>query len=86
MTKFAGALIAVLICTSGASLAAEPFAERVAPCLACHGESGQSANPEVPSLGGQTAPYLLIQLWSGESIPAGGVSRNCGGVRKTLTN
>jgi len=37
--------------------------ERLAPCLACHGENGQSTNPEVPSLGGQTSPYLLIQLF-----------------------
>ena len=37
--------------------------ERIAPCLACHGEKGQSANPEVPSLGAQTAPYVLIQLF-----------------------
>jgi len=42
---------------------AETFAERLAPCLACHGEKGQSEIPEVPSLGGQTAPYLLIQLY-----------------------
>ena len=42
---------------------AQTFAERVAPCLACHGEKGQSENPEVPSLGGQPAPYLLIQLY-----------------------
>ena len=37
--------------------------ERLAPCLACHGEKGQSANPEVPSLGAQRSPYLLIQLF-----------------------
>src|SRR5690242_10279335 len=42
---------------------AETFAERAAPCLACHGAQGQSEAPEVPSLGGQTAPYLLIQLY-----------------------
>ena len=44
-------------------LHAETFAERVAPCLACHGESGQSETPQIPSLGGQPAPYLLIQLY-----------------------
>ncbi len=60
--KFAGALIALLACISGAA-AAESFTERVAPCLACHGENGTSENPEVPSLGGQPAPYLLIQLY-----------------------
>lgn len=43
--------------------AAEPFNERMAPCLACHGENGSSENPEVPSLGGQPAPYLLIQIY-----------------------
>ncbi len=48
----------------GASLArAETIAERAAPCLACHGDKGQSETPEVPSLGGQPAPYLLIQLY-----------------------
>jgi cytochrome c553 len=35
----------------------------MAPCLACHGEKGQSENPEVPSLGAQPAPYTLIQLY-----------------------
>jgi cytochrome c553 len=57
------AVVTLLLCGAGAALAAEPFAERVAPCLACHGEKGVSENPEVPSLGGQTAPYLLIQLY-----------------------
>jgi cytochrome c553 len=45
------------------ALRAETVAERAAPCLACHGESGQSQTPEIPSLGGQPAPYLLIQLY-----------------------
>ncbi|HXX09680.1 MAG TPA: c-type cytochrome [Pseudolabrys sp.] len=44
-------------------VAAETFQERVKPCLQCHGESGQSPHPVVPSLGGQPAPYLLIQLY-----------------------
>src|SRR3979490_1110856 len=55
--------IALVIASACQSPAAEPFAERVAPCLACHGEKGQSETPEVPSLGGQPAPYLLIQLY-----------------------
>src|SRR5262245_19146717 len=41
----------------------DSFADRVAPCLACHGEKGYSEQPVVPSLGGQPAPYLLIQLY-----------------------
>jgi cytochrome c553 len=58
---FAAAL--VLMCAPVGALRAETMAERVAPCLACHGEKGQSENPEIPSLGGQPAPYLLIQLY-----------------------
>ena len=41
---------------------ADTLEARLAPCLACHGAKGQSANPEVPSLGGQPAFYLTIQL------------------------
>jgi cytochrome c553 len=59
-------LLAAALALMGAvidRLYAETMAERAAPCLACHGESGQSETPEVPSLGGQPAPYLLIQLY-----------------------
>ena len=42
---------------------AESIEERMAPCVACHGEKGQSPNPEVPSLGAQTSAYALIQLF-----------------------
>jgi len=45
------------------SAAAVTFEERVAPCLACHGERGQSETENTPSLGGQQAPYALIQLF-----------------------
>jgi cytochrome c553 len=37
--------------------------EKLAPCLACHGENGQSAAPEVPSLGAQPKDYLLTQIY-----------------------
>ena len=44
-------------------LSAETIQERAAPCLACHGEKGQSQTENIPSLGGQQAPYALIQLF-----------------------
>ncbi len=57
-------VVAILpACVISQPLFAETIAERAAPCLACHGESGQSETPEIPSLGGQPAPYLLIQLY-----------------------
>ena len=45
------------------SASAATVAERMEPCLACHGEKGKSENPEVPSLGAQPAGYTLIQLY-----------------------
>jgi cytochrome c553 len=42
---------------------AETLETRVIACLACHGKTGQSAIPEVPSLGAQPAFYVLIQLY-----------------------
>ena len=44
-------------------LHAETIAERAAPCFACHGERGISQTENIPSLGGQQAPYALIQLF-----------------------
>ena len=44
-------------------LNAETFEERTAPCLACHGEHGQSQTENIPSLGAQQPPYGLIQLF-----------------------
>jgi cytochrome c553 len=61
LRQFAAAL--AFICIAGQPLYAETLAERAAPCLACHGEKGQSETPVIPSLGGQPAPYLLIQLY-----------------------
>lgn len=45
------------------SASAETFQDRIAPCLACHGERGQSEIENTPSLGAQQAPYTLIQLF-----------------------
>lgn len=53
--------IAFLFSGLGAGGAELPDA-RLAACLACHGEKGQSALPEVPSLGGQPAFYLTVQM------------------------
>jgi cytochrome c553 len=52
-----------LLCVASRPAWTAAIEERLASCLACHGETGQSANPEVPSLGAQTSPYLLIQLF-----------------------
>ena len=42
---------------------AQPFEERLAACLACHGEKGVSETREVPSLAGMPEKFTLIQLY-----------------------
>ena len=55
--------VLTLLAAAALPATADELADRVAPCLACHGEKGQSETPEVPSLGAQTAPYTLIQIY-----------------------
>lgn len=56
-------LVTLALVGAGPGGAAETPEARVPSCLACHGEQGTSTNPEVPSLGGQRAPYMEIQLY-----------------------
>jgi cytochrome c553 len=56
-------LTALALALLASSASAQKFEERIAPCLACHGEKGQSENENTPSLGTQQAPYTLIQLY-----------------------
>lgn len=60
MRGLAGAMLVLLVALP---VAAASLEERLAPCLACHGERGQSAQPEVPSLGAQSAFYVMVQLY-----------------------
>jgi cytochrome c553 len=61
MHKTITAALALASLTFAAS--GETIQERAAPCLACHGERGTSETANIPSLGGQQAPYALIQLF-----------------------
>src|ERR1700750_1212026 len=61
MQKTIIAAIAVALLITSAT--AETIQERAAACFACHGEQGTSATENTPSLGGQQAPYALIQLF-----------------------
>ena len=55
-------LIAILLMLAAAPAAAGVFDERKAQCIACHGDNGVSATPEVPSLGAQPELFVLFQL------------------------
>jgi cytochrome c553 len=54
------ALVAATVCAVTSARALE--AERVAPCLACHGENGVSQIEGVPSLAAQPDQYTQWQL------------------------
>ena len=54
---------AAFVLLSALPASADSLEARLATCLACHGEKGQSVIPEVPSLGAQPAFYLTIQLF-----------------------
>ena len=58
-----GLLAAMLVMMAALPIAAATIEERLVPCLACHGEHGQSEQPEVPSLGAQPAFYAMVQLY-----------------------
>src|SRR6478735_1847287 len=61
MQKTTIAALAFVLLAS--SVNAETIEERAVTCFACHGEHGTSATENTPSLGGQQAPYALIQLF-----------------------
>src|SRR5437764_4857800 len=60
MRKTISALAFVLVASCAN---AETLEDRIAPCIARHGEKGQSETENTPSLGAQQAPYALIQLF-----------------------
>lgn len=62
--RFPVHILAVTIGLLAMPAGAATLAERLAPCLACHGETGTSANADVPSLGAQPDGYALVQLYS----------------------
>jgi cytochrome c553 len=61
MRSLLGAVLVFMMTTLPVTAAS--LEERLAPCLACHGEKGQSEQPEVPSLGAQPAFYVMVQLY-----------------------
>lgn len=56
-------LVAAALFVWSAAAHAQSVQERLVTCLACHGESGQSNTPLTPSLGGQHAFFLNVQMF-----------------------
>src|ERR1700760_3296971 len=63
MTRTIAASILMMASVLAMSPARSAPPEKIAPCLACHGDKGQSQMANTPSLGGQQPAYTLIQLY-----------------------
>ena len=57
---FAAAILTGVLATGAHAMT---YDEKLATCLACHGEKGISETSEVPSLAGQPPDFTLIQLF-----------------------
>ena len=55
--------LAFLAAVPAARADADAGRQKAAPCAACHGPEGNSANPAVPSLAGQPAQFITMQLF-----------------------
>jgi cytochrome c553 len=53
----------ILFALAATSAVAQSVSDRLAPCLACHGDKGQSETPDVPSLGAMPSFYVMVQLY-----------------------
>ena len=58
-----GCVVAAALLTGTLSAFAAAPPEKLEPCFACHGTTGQSETENVPSLGAQPSKYVLIQLF-----------------------
>lgn len=59
-----GFVLAIALVCAALPASAAGVQEKMAACLACHGENGRSQTANTPSLGGQQEQYALIQLVS----------------------
>ena len=57
----AAIILAILCAATG--VVAGTVEDRLPLCYSCHGDKGESYNPDTPSLGAQMSPYVLIQLY-----------------------
>jgi len=48
---------------SAGNASAQTLQDKIAACAACHGETGQPANPDIPTIGGQPKLFVMYQLF-----------------------
>jgi cytochrome c553 len=61
-TPLRAALTAAILFAAAPSNA-DALHDRLPACVSCHGDKGESPNPDTPSLGAQQSAYALTQLY-----------------------
>src|SRR5439155_1613839 len=59
----AAAILAAALCFFLQGAAAEEVPRKAQACVACHGPGGNSTDPAMPSLAGQPAQFISLQLF-----------------------
>jgi cytochrome c553 len=59
----ASASFALFIAAGPCPSLAQTLQDKIAACTACHGETGQSQDANVPSIGGQPKLFIMYQLF-----------------------
>lgn len=58
-----GVVVSLVVPAAGyAAGDAEAGSQKIAVCVACHGQDGKSADPQYPALAGQVPGYIELQL------------------------
>jgi cytochrome c553 len=59
----AAAILAAALCFSPGASAADGVPQKIQTCVVCHGAGGNSTDPAMPSLAGQPAQFIAMQLY-----------------------
>jgi cytochrome c553 len=58
-----GSLLVGALAFSPGNAQATSLQQQIAQCVACHGETGQSPDPKIPTIGGQPKLFVMYQLF-----------------------
>lgn len=61
--RLGAGIAAALLATAALPAFSQAIEKRLEPCYACHGASGHSQTPLVPSIGGQPSFFVVAQLF-----------------------
>ena len=61
--RLAASALAAAVVLAPASAPAQSLQDKIAQCAACHGDDGQSKDPNIPHIGAQPKLFVMYQLF-----------------------